>query len=320
MICQVAPHLVQNLELRTYLKRRTPMMGHLCNIPDTYWRNIPGTQIGNATHYIEPDVMGKTFANASANIDEAYKIGLKEGNKQTKKAFQNWPEEHGTLWWRVDQFSKLAAEAGKKALAAHQEIKKDERTNDEHPYNQGIYNMTVMMGLMGHYVGDAAMPYHGTFNYDGWENGRGGIHSYYEETIVATYPPDLQQKVFKQARSLKAEYNKSKSTIENMRMLSIFSYADLPKVEKADAILSPSKVEEIKGLKIKTAAKRPPPEEAAKKFENLIVNEMAHSAKLLALLWDQAYEAAGKPNLNDYRSYKFPHTVEFIAPDYLPKR
>jgi hypothetical protein len=52
-------------------------------------------------------------------------------------------------------------------------------------------------------------------------------------------------------------------------------------------------------------------------FKPMITRQIAHSAFLLARLWDEIYEKAGKPPLQYYGAYKFPVTPDFVAPDYL---
>ena len=62
-------------------------------------------------------------------------------------------------------------------------------------------------GLLGHYLADAAMPFHATRNFDGWETGNRGIHRFLEVTLFkqlrqefrlclsarALAPPSLEQ-------------------------------------------------------------------------------------------------------------------------------
>ena len=59
-ICSAAVHLVQDDHLREFLSSRPHIMGHLCNIPDTYWRSLPPTvsKSGDAGHYIHLEMIG----------------------------------------------------------------------------------------------------------------------------------------------------------------------------------------------------------------------------------------------------------------------
>ena len=59
-ICSAAPHLVKDDSLKNFLKFRPHTMGHLCNIPDIYWKSIGPdvSDLGNPTHYIDPELIG----------------------------------------------------------------------------------------------------------------------------------------------------------------------------------------------------------------------------------------------------------------------
>jgi hypothetical protein len=38
-ICQAAALLVENPDLKSFLRSRSHIMGHLCNVPDNVWKN-----------------------------------------------------------------------------------------------------------------------------------------------------------------------------------------------------------------------------------------------------------------------------------------
>ena len=54
-ICDVATNLVKNEDLKKFLTFRPHVMGHLCNIPDVYWKSLPSeiTKDGNAAHFVD---------------------------------------------------------------------------------------------------------------------------------------------------------------------------------------------------------------------------------------------------------------------------
>lgn len=318
-ICQAAIHLVKNSELKEYLNSRGPMMGHLCNVPDIHWRSLEHAKSGNPAHYFEPEVIGKSFADVNPDYKKVYEQSQKSGNVKTGKPFYNWHQEIGSNWWRTDQFSRLAVIAGKAAKEALKKASKDEKFGDTHAYNKNIFEMTTMMGLMGHFIGDASQPYHNTVNYDGWDNGHGGIHSYYEEAVVSALSANLIGDIVSQAEKQASAFSKTSNIFQNMKILSERAYKDLEKVEAADQVLSPSIQLDKKGLIQKTPAKRSAPGSVTKKFDSLIISEMSLAASLIALTWDQIYEASGKPSLQEYRSFRYPFLPDFVAPDYLPE-
>jgi hypothetical protein len=104
-----------------------------------------------------------------------------------------------------------------------------------------------------------------------------------------------------------------------MQHLSLLASKDIEKALKLDPILKKSELKNEKGMDIKTPAVRRPPDIGFKKYKDLIVLHMARSAVALAHLWDQSFRDAGSPSLQAYRSYRYPHTPEFIPPDYIGK-
>ena len=208
----------------------------------------------------------------------------------------NVAKEFGSNWWRADQFYRRAIDA---------------KNNKE--YEDQIYFMMVNMGLMGHFVGDNAQPFHSTEDYDGYQAGHGGIHGFYEGQLVACFDETLITQIVKKAKGIKLY---RQNVIESMRDLSKLSHADVAKVFQLDQVLEKSKIKEERGMKDKTPAKRKPACEVRPKFEKLIILHLARGASLLAQLWDQLYIDAGKPKLATYKSYRFPFEPEYVAPDY----
>ncbi|MSP17937.1 MAG: hypothetical protein EXR74_00005, partial [Bdellovibrionales bacterium] len=103
---------------------------------------------------------------------------------------------------RAEQFYQRAVQGVRLAKAA-EFPDKNQLKEIAHPYNQGIFEFIVNVSLLGHYVGDASMPYHNTIDYDGWEKGRGGIHAYYESFSVEAMGLDLENLVCEQSIALK---------------------------------------------------------------------------------------------------------------------
>lgn len=322
-ICDAATFLVQNDELKKFLTTRPHVMGHLCNIPDIYWRNGDFNKEGAPTHYIDVEIIPYSIQDTPLDLQKLTEDlnGKKKANKD--QIIRSLPHELGTLWWRADQFFKrslLDKEALQKSKAGAKLEPKDEQ-DENNSFNKAVYGFFTNLGIMGHFVGDASQPFHSTDDYDGYNKGHGGIHSYYEEAVVAELDYDLQEKVYKEGKKLinaqrKEKFLTAKTVLEKMKALSILSFADIEPVLKIDKLVKPSEVIEEKGMKIRKAAQREPLSKTIKKFEPLVVKHMGRSAALLATLWDQAYLEAGSPNLSSYRSFKYPITPDFVMPDY----
>ncbi len=328
-ICDAAVFLVKEPGLKEYLQNKPFMMGHLCNVPDFYWKSLGGeaNSLGNSTHFIDVEITGMKIKEVPTDYNKIISdFTGKENQIEKGMTIKSVPFEFGSNWWRADQFYRLAIKNGEIAKSSAAPANKKEEQDDTLAYNKAAFEMVVAMGLMGHFVGDNAQPFHVSVDYDGYLSGHGGIHAYYEDSIVANQPYNLQAMVVEKAKILEKAVTKDKANpnfldgkltvIERMKNLAILSDADIKPILKLDPIIKPSNVKEEKGMKIKTAAERKPANQIAPKFKSLIITEMARASLLLAQLWDEAYRKSGAPTMGAFKSYKYPFTPEFIAPDY----
>ena len=319
-ICQASVHLVKSEELKSFLKQRPHIMGHLCNVPDIYWKTLSGDarKHGDPTHFVDPEIIGlkvESIPNSFEQLISKY-TGTDYADKSAKK-IQSLPIEFGSSWWRADQFVKLATKSASEAKKATPPNNRKEEQNSELPYNQSIYSMMVQMGLLGHFVADNGQPFHTTADYDGYNANHGGIHSYYEEAVVSEFPEDLQALIVKEAKKMKQpKFIQGTDTVQKMKLLASESEKDITTILKLDPIIKPSSLTLEKGMSLKKPAERKPAKEGYKKWNQLIVKQMARSALLLANLWDQIYNEGNKPNLSDYKSYLHPFQPDFVMPDY----
>lgn len=320
-ICESAVHLVKTKPLKEFLLTKEHIMGHLCNIPDIYWKSLSADarKHGDPAHFIDVEVLGVPIKD----IPTDYKVLVekytgKENLHKRNSRIQSVPQDFGSNWWRADQFFRLAVKNAEEVAMNPAPANSKEEQNDELPFNKHFYSMIVNMGLMGHFVGDNAQPFHTTSDYDGYDANHGGIHSYYEEQTVAFFGPDMADRIVKKAQTLKgANFMKDNlSVIERMRALAELSHKEIKTVFKLDPMTAPSTFKQEKGISLRSAAKRAPAETGLKKFEKLQIEQMARAALLLASFWDKIYLEAGSPEVKAYRSYKYPFTPEFVMPDY----
>ena len=130
----------------------------------------------------------------------------------------------------------------------------------------------------------------------------------------------MQSKIFfkgSEIISSKASYLKSDNILQNMKDLAVLSAMDLIKIEGLDVRIKNSIEKFEKGMKIRTPAVRAPIQKLSKEWEELLIVHMARSSALISQLWDRAYKRAGKPNLNEYKSFRFPFEPEFVKPNYF---
>lgn len=321
-ICESAVFLVKEPGLKEYLKNKPQMMGHLCNMPDFYWRSLPSeqTKLGNPTHYVNPEVAGLKIPETPLDFKQIVETYTGKPNQFNKAAtLFSVPTGFGSVWWRADQFYRRFLTFGKDLSLAPAPANPKEETDDNLPYNKAAFEMAVSLGLMGHFVGDASQPLHNTADYDGYASGHGGLHSYYEDKVVSEFDGDLQSRVLKEARAMKnPKFLKPKTSVEKMKTLSEASLDEMKVLFKLDPVKKPSTVVNEKGLEIRKAAERESPQVGYQRFNKIIVTQMARASLLLAHFWDAAYIEAGKPTLASSKIYRYPFTVDFVAPDYLP--
>lgn len=322
-ICEAAVFLVKNQNLKEYLQNKPDMMGHLCNIPDIYWKSLSedSRKFGDPGHFLDIEILGLKVNEIPTDykkIVETY-TGSENKFKEGAKIF-SVPNELGSNWWRADQFYRRAIEDGKKLKTVAAPTNSKEEQDENFEYNKAFYSMIVNLGLMGHFVGDNGQPFHTSSDYDGYAAGHGGIHAYFEDSSVAYFGPDLVTLIVNKAKTKTAKsdaFLKPGTVVEKMRTLGEISNVEMKQIFKLDPVIKPSAVKEDKGMKIRTPAERKSAAIGFKKFEKLFVTEMARSAALLAQLWDQAYAEAGEPAIKAYKSYKYPLTPEFVMPDYF---
>lgn len=309
-ICEVATKLVKNAELKKFLATRSEVMGHLCNVPDIYWRNLPNGEgaTGDETHFLDPENAGVSAAQVPTDIGAFYAL-LKTAESNQQKA-----EKLGSNWWRVQQFYNLSQQSA--IVASSAALPDPQHTQDMTlPYNKSVSDFMTRAGLMGHFVGDATQPYHNVADYDGWGTGHGGIHSFYETDCVAFYDMSLSSEVEVSANK---EGVQSLPVLDRMKMLSSFSAAEKPQIEVLDKMLAPSTIAiGPDGVPRKVYGQRSSVSVACAGFRPLIVKELGRAAANLAALWDDIYVSGKTPNLSAYRSYVYPLTPAFVAPDYL---
>lgn len=322
-ICQAATFLTSPSSLQSFLKMRGPEMGYLCNIPDTHWRALPGAakDLGGPTHFIDVELLGLPAEKIPLEYEKIISDFEGKPSPAHKEVIRSIPTELGSVWWRADQFVRRGIQFGTQAKSSAAPKDRKEEQNEALPFNHNLREMLNSMGLLGHYVGDSGQPFHSTLDYDGYGIGHGGIHGFYEHEVVAEVDPKLLADIVARAQVLRKNWKVKGSVLERMRELSRISLLDIKKLTALDKVKTPSVMKKENGIEIKKAAEREMNLAADKalvnKYRPLMVEHMARSALLLADFWNEIYEKSGAPDLKAYKSFKFPHQPDFIAPDYF---
>ncbi len=319
-ICETAVHLVKSPNLKEFLLLKPHVMGHLCNTPDIYWKSLSSDvrKSGDPGHYINAEKIGLKLSEMPLDFKKLIETYTGKPNKQNEAlTLYSIPDELGSSWWRADQFYRRAVAAGQNLKNLPEPKGYKEEQDNEFTFNKAFYEMIVNLGLMGHFVGDNSQPFHNTSDHDGYAANQGGIHSYYEDAVVAQFGPDLHAQIVKKAKSWKSQpFTLKKTVVENMQALSVISASEVKEVLKADPIIKNSLVKIEKGMSLKTPAERKSAAEGFKRMNKIIIKQMARSSLLLAHFWDEAFAEIGNPKVSSYKSYLYPYSVDFVKPDY----
>jgi len=307
------------------------MLAHLSNVPDIVWRSM-GEEIEtqNApTHYLDLEYITINPLNADlpknkTDLEAAMKALCSNQPKGYKcpdeKNSDPKADMAGTAPYRIQQLTTLMQESFQKALV---EQKKAEPADNQ--IKKYLDDALFYGGILSHFVGDLANPYHTTRDYDGYEINQGGVHSYFESDVVNTFDLGFDMEVFTQAKklldlkALMAFTSKSKSHQYDYLEIAFAqtkeSFSHLKTVRELDLKHAVEKLGNIdKGLKIK--ALRKPASQVAAHFRPVIRDRIAQGAATLSWLWRQAWINGGRPNLSKYRSYDYRTTPEFIPTNF----
>lgn len=315
-------------QFRGVFLNKEHMLAHLANVPDIVWRNMGREieDINGPTHYIDIEYvtlhpvlseMPKTPADMEAIMKrqcaekkKGYICPAESGDPKAAMA--------GTAPFRVQQMTNLMKDSFQKAKDA-------QAKNDEKTATKALDDAFFYAGILSHFVGDLANPYHATRDYNGYEIDQGGVHKYFESDTVISYDLKFDGDVYGKAAkgralaSLKKILSSVKGADKDPLMVAyaevIDSFSLLKKVQQMDAkfaVLKKGRIE--KGMKIK--AERRPAQDVTATFRSVISDRIALGADTLAYLWRHAWVEGGKPDLKSYESYDYRTTPDFLQPNY----
>lgn len=202
-----------------------------------------------------------------------------------------------------------------------------------------LHAAVMLAGIMGHFVGDMAQPFHPTSDYDGWSTGNGGIHSFFESSVVTNLDEQLELDVFQMAadpafrakvdRAMAANlkdpaglvqlmFNMAGDSIARQKAVrsvdqrfavttagTVLKYGDHPKNHASGSVTFPKR-KSAKDAQVLEA------------FRPLIVERLAVGTYVLARVWVSAWEQAGRPKLGDMASTSLPYPTDpsFVWPAF----
>ncbi len=299
------------LALRDLFRAKALELGHLASIPDTAWRGEDAlTKALNApTHFSNSEHFTADFDSIPLDYGEARakyqgKPSLLDGKPVDLFAA-------GTLYWRAGQFYDLMAADFAEAKAAEA---------GSPAFNAAVGRALLHGGLLAHFVGDAAMPYHNAADHDGRATGNGGIHSFYESAGPNTETPRLEADVFDalpaEAERFGLEAKFAAGTHPGVRLtrdLGKEAFGLIAELKRLDDALISKRSEG------KVPAERVTADEAEPSFRPMTQRQLAAAAAVLARLWRGAWEQGGRPDLSKAKFWDYHHKPDFIVPAYDPE-
>ena len=231
-------------------------LGVYAFLPDARFRQIDGAsgKVEEPTHYL--------------NLDDPRGVAAREGSVDR----------------RIVQFLELARGELKNARAPKGGYQSGAAAQGDarHVY-LGLYDL----GVMAHYSGDASMPYHATWDYNGHSRGQGGIHFYFEGDCVNTFEPKLAADVLAAARKnrirwLRAWRADPKRPLQLVAAVLADSLAAVAKVSELDRLHAVTK---LQAAGSKLDAQRRPAKLGCRAMRPLLVDRLARGAVLTATLW-----------------------------------
>jgi hypothetical protein len=149
-------------ELRPFFEANRAFIVERAIDPDL-WRTA-GWEDEGPRHFVDMDAYGPyPFTNLPRLYEEAVK---QHGEEFVKK--------NGTLPWRTEEVYRKLVEAFQQKA----------------PFSRD--NIKFFSAVVGHYVGDAHVPFHAALNYDGQLTQQWGIHSRFEAELFERYRTRLR--------------------------------------------------------------------------------------------------------------------------------
>ncbi len=260
VVAETAAILVED-ELPTtwgpILARHRFELGVYAFLPDASFRHNDGAggKVEGPTHYL----------NLDAPVGEAA------------------PE--GTVDRRVAQFLALAHEQLKDVRAPKGDYVRGATAKGD---ARRVFLALYDLGVMAHYSGDASMPYHATKDFNGYAQGEGGIHFYFESDCVNALEPGLASEVLAAARKNKTRWLRAwkvgpRRPAELVKAVLHDSLDSVPAVSELDRRHAVTKLQAPGSTQ---NAQRKPAAEGCRTMRSLLVARLARGAVLTAALWE----------------------------------
>jgi len=288
-VCETAAIAVSSEPNAGFMKSRAFDFGYYCNVPDFIWKREKTYQTEKTEHYMDLEFFNEAFKK-QPDVKKPFDLSRKDFDAK----FPEVKNEYGRAFWRVreinDQITQLTTQL--KALP-------DDKVKEKQALQE---KWLVLIGVMGHYIGDLAQPLHTTENHDGQKSGQKGIHGFYEDEVVDQMFPGfrapLQDEVNKRWPKFKKE-NENKSLTELMDQLARISFKDIEPM-----------------LALDKKNKRDPVAKSAEKYRKMVMKNLVDGSLTLA----EIYRRQLGFKFDNNRFYFFSGEPEYIQPGEAVKK
>jgi hypothetical protein len=299
------------------LARHRFELGWYAVVPDAVFRH-ERPEVEGPTHFFEIDLVlgpGPWGGEAEEALGAIPGDFLPARDRLEAKIGRERLAIVGRAPWRVEQLRSLAAGSLAPVRSARGGY---QRGNTSGGDARAIFDGIYYLGVLSHYTGDAAMPYHAVSDWNGWGTGQGNVHFYFESDCVNALEPGLGEEVLLSARrhrekwlaDWRADEGSTPATMYRVFLESARSVATLARLDRERVVVTPSDA----GAKV--PAVRRPAASGCRALRGLLVERLARGAALTAWVWEGALPAIVDFEGSATLQFSDLHEPEFIAPDY----
>jgi hypothetical protein len=303
------------------LARNRFQMGYEAVLPDAVFRQIDGArgEVEAPTHFLDLDLLLGTPRLTPENLRalDAVPRGAAEAKTylESRIGMDDF-RRAGSVPWRAAQFLALAREQLESLRAVSGGFQNGRTSSGD---ARRVYLGLYFLGVMSHYSGDAAVPFHATSDWNGYSVGQGGSHYYFESDCVNAFEPGLAIDVLGSALANRsrwlAEWKASEEPPAGLVIrLLIDSAGALPRLLEVDRRKA---VVTLAQPGTTLDALRRPPRDGCRAMRALLVERLAKGAVATARLWETALP--GRVDFSGGAAFQFSDfelQPEYVQPDY----
>ncbi len=266
-----------------FLERHRFELGYYSTTPDSIFRFNDGAdgKVEAMTHYLV--------------LDENPKGGLPE---------------------RVDQFRDLARTTFQLPRSPSSGYAPGKGADGERGQ---LFKGLLYLGLMAHYTGDAAMPYHAVADFNGVSAGDEGIHFYFENDCVHALEPGLAAAALTSARKNGSRWLKEWGFTDQTDVLPALAARAL--ITQSGKLVP--KIREIDFKKIRKPGPgftRLPARTACGALREIITEQLARASVLTVRIWKSTIADSAPPVPETFQIADIEGTPAYVPPSAPSKR